>query len=72
MSISPRKAVEITVRTLLDAMVEDRGMNIPKDRLDELAFDLANSDEFLDQLENFMESYLEDFGDNYDLYDLFD
>jgi hypothetical protein len=70
--MSPRKAVEITVRTLLDVMVEEKGMNIPAERMDSLAAELADDHEFLTQLENFMESYLEDYGDNYDLYDLFD
>jgi len=72
MSISSRKAVEITVRTLLDAMVEDRGLNIPQDRLDSLAVDLADTDDFLTHLEDALESYLEDFGENHDLYDLWD
>ncbi|QSB48785.1 hypothetical protein [Parageobacillus toebii] len=70
--MSPRKAVEATVRFLLDVMVEDRGLNIPFERIESLAFELANDHEFLTQLEDFMESYLEDYGDNYDLYDLFD
>lgn len=70
--MSPRKAVEITVRTLLDVMVEEKGMNIPAERMDSLAAELADNHEFLTQLEDFMESYLEDYGDNYDLYDLFD
>ena len=72
MSISPRKAVEITVRTLLDCMVEDRGLNIPQDRLDSLAVELADTDDFLTHLEDALESYLEDFGENHDLYDLWD
>jgi hypothetical protein len=70
--MSPRKAVEITVRTLLDVMVEEKGMNIPAERMDSLAAELADDHEFLIQLEDLMESYLEDYGDNYDLYDLFD
>jgi hypothetical protein len=70
--VDPRKAVEITVRTLLDVMVDEKGMNIPAERMDSLAVQLADDYEFLTQLEDFMESYLEDYGENYELYDLFD
>lgn len=70
--MSPRKAVEATVRFLLEVMVEEKGMNIPSERMNSLAIELADDHEFLAQLENFIADYLEDYGDNYDLYDLFD
>lgn len=70
--MSPRKAVEATVRFLLEVMVEEKGMNIPSERTNSLAIELADDHEFLAQLENFIADYLEDYGDNYDLYDLFD
>ncbi|WP_374717918.1 hypothetical protein [Neobacillus sp.] len=70
--MDPRGVVEGIVRLLLDVMVEEKGLNIPAERMDSLAVQLADDYEFLTQLENFMESYLEDYGDNYDLYDLFD
>lgn len=72
MSINPREAIRITVKTLLEAMIEDRGLNIPRDKLDVLAAEFAHDDDgFLLNLENFMESFLYDYGDNYDLYDLY-
>lgn len=72
MNINPREAIRITVKTLLEAMIEDRGLNIPRDKLDFLATEFAHDDDgFLLNLENFMESFLYDYGDNYGLYDLY-
>ncbi|MCG1029282.1 hypothetical protein J5S49_13375 [Virgibacillus halodenitrificans] len=72
MEMSPRKAVEIATRTWLDVMVDQKDMNIPENRRDSLAIELADSFYFLEHMENAVESYLEDFGDNHELYDLFD
>lgn len=70
--MSPRQAVEVAVRTWLDVMVEEKGMKIPKKRRDSLAIELADTIDFLEHMENAVEEYLEDFGDNHELYDLFD
>ena len=69
--MNPRKAVEVAIRTWLDVMVEVKGMNIPEERIDSLAVELADTIDFLEHMENAVESYLEDFGENHDLYDLF-
>ncbi|MGG3987324.1 hypothetical protein [Bacillus smithii] len=70
--MSLRKAYELVIRNELDIMVEERGMNIPSERLDSLAVEMADNYDFLQSISDTVENYLEDFGDNHELYDLFD
>lgn len=70
--MSPKESVAVAVRTWIDVMVEEKGMNIPKKRRDSLAIELADNVDFIAHMENAVEEYLEDFGDNHELYDLWD
>ena len=70
--MNPRQAMQVMIKLWLDVMVEEKGMNIPDKKRYALAVELSDTQDFLEHMENAVESYLEDFGDNHELYDLFD
>lgn len=69
--LNPRDAIKEAISTWIDVMVEERFMEIPVERRESLSTELANSDSFLFYMEDVFANYLEEFGDNHDLYDLF-
>lgn len=65
-----RDYYEVIMKNELEILVEEKGIRIPENKIESLAKELADEYKLLEKINEVVEEYLEDFGENHELYDL--
>jgi hypothetical protein len=63
-AINPRLAVKATIRFVLECLSENR-IIISDEKIEAYVEGMHDDPTFLEELENMVEEYINDFGDNY-------
>lgn len=60
-----RQAYEMVIKHQLELMIDEKGWDIPEDKLEKIAKEMADDSQYLESLLDFTEDHLDSFSSNY-------
>lgn len=66
--MNPRKAFQVFIRYQLQSAKEENVISLSDSQIEKFASDIEDDSFFYDKLSEFLAEFIEDYGDNYDLF----